>query len=75
MEGRVKFGAVDATAEQGLASRFEIKGFPTIKYFGAGAKSESSAKDYQQARETDALVDFATRLAEEVSCGCFVGVY
>ena len=65
MEGWDKFGAIDATAETGLAARFEIKGFPTIKYFGGGSKSESSAKDYQQQRETDALVDFATKLYEE----------
>jgi len=65
MEGRVKFGMVDATQEQGLASRFEIKGFPTIKYFGGGPKSAESAKNYEQARETDALVNFATRLSEE----------
>lgn len=31
LDGKVKLGAVDATAHQGLASRFGIRGFPTIK--------------------------------------------
>jgi protein disulfide-isomerase A6 len=39
LAGRVKFGAVDATVETGLAQKFEIKGFPTIKYFVGSGKA------------------------------------
>ncbi|XP_018429042.1 PREDICTED: protein disulfide-isomerase A6 isoform X4 [Nanorana parkeri] len=35
-KGKVKLGAVDATVHQGLASRYGIRGFPTIKVFQKG---------------------------------------
>ncbi|CAJ0941310.1 unnamed protein product [Ranitomeya imitator] len=35
-KGKVKLGAVDATVHQGLASRYGIRGFPTIKIFPKG---------------------------------------
>ncbi|KAM9317214.1 protein disulfide-isomerase A6 [Gastrophryne carolinensis] len=35
-KGKVKLGAVDATVHQGLASRYGIRGFPTIKIFQKG---------------------------------------
>ncbi|KAG8445647.1 hypothetical protein GDO86_010433 [Hymenochirus boettgeri] len=35
-KGKVKLGAVDATVSQMLASRYGIKGFPTIKIFQKG---------------------------------------
>lgn len=44
--GRVKLGAVDATVEQVVASKYGIQGFPTIKYFNAGKKDWDSAEDY-----------------------------
>ena len=37
-----------------------------IRYFTAGGgKSDSSAKNYEQARTSDAIVDFASKLAED----------
>ncbi|OTF71502.1 hypothetical protein BLA29_006824, partial [Euroglyphus maynei] len=33
LKGKVRVGAVDATVHQSLASRYEIRGFPTIKVF------------------------------------------
>ncbi|XP_053315102.1 protein disulfide-isomerase A6 [Spea bombifrons] len=35
-KGKVKLAAVDATVHQGLASRYGIRGFPTIKIFQKG---------------------------------------
>lgn len=58
----VKLGAVDATANPNLASQFQIKGYPTIKVFGANKKKP---KDYQMAREVDDIVQFALNAVEE----------
>ena len=44
LKGTVKLGKVDATVETGLASKYGIKGYPTIKYFNYGlGKTDSSA--------------------------------
>ncbi|CEP02695.1 unnamed protein product (mitochondrion) [Plasmodiophora brassicae] len=56
LKGVVRFGAVDATASTGLASRYDIKGYPTIKVFGV---DKSSPIDYPGARTTKALSSFA----------------
>lgn len=45
---------VDATAQNGLQNRFEIRGFPTLRYFHRG----KNVAPYEKARKTDALVDF-----------------
>ena len=46
--------AVDATKEEALGNRFEIKGLPTLKYFGG----EGVVYDYGYGREAGDLVDF-----------------
>jgi len=51
LKGVVKLGKVDATANQKLASDFGVKGYPTIKYFGPGKKTSSSAEDYSGGRD------------------------
>ncbi|XP_023830058.1 protein disulfide-isomerase A6 [Salvelinus sp. IW2-2015] len=43
---KVHLGAVDATVQQGLASRYGVRGFPTIKIFKKGEEPE----DYQGGR-------------------------
>eukprot|EP00466_Bigelowiella_natans_P013689 jgi/Bigna1/25904/gw1.63.31.1 len=43
--GQVKFGMVDATQEQQLASRYGIRGYPTIKFFKEGLLKKE--QDYQ----------------------------
>lgn len=53
----VKLGAIDATVHQNLAQKYGIKGFPTIKVFPAGPKS--NPVDYNGAREADGIVQYA----------------
>lgn len=43
-QGVVKIGAVDADQHKSLGSQFSIRGFPTIKIFGA---NKNKPEDYQ----------------------------
>lgn len=52
--------AVDATKEQEIANRYEVKGFPTIKYFQDGEMKF----DYGFGRTTQDLIDFMTEPQE-----------
>ena len=54
LNGMVKFGAVDMDKEQSVGAPFEIKGFPTLKIFGANKKKPT---DYNSERTTKAIVD------------------
>lgn len=46
--------ALDATKEQAIASRYDVKGYPTLKYFRDGAL----AYDVGTLRDADRLTDF-----------------
>lgn len=54
----IQLGALDATVYQVMSSRFNIKGFPTIKYFAPGS-SASDAEDYVGGRTSDDIVQYA----------------
>uniref|UniRef100_A0A672NZK1 Protein disulfide-isomerase A6 n=1 Tax=Sinocyclocheilus grahami TaxID=75366 RepID=A0A672NZK1_SINGR len=62
-KGKVKLGAVDATVHQGLASRYGIRGFPTIKVFRKGEEPE----DYQGGRTRSDIVARAMGLYSDNS--------
>lgn len=47
-------GAVDATVHENLAREFNIKGFPTLKYF----KNGSFKSDYNGKRTVDDIYNF-----------------
>eukprot|EP01083_Nonionella_stella_P134654 409632_1 len=58
LKGMVVFAKVDATQEQSLGQRFQVKGYPTIKYFTAGKREGdlvSLSSDYQGPRSSKAL--------------------
>ncbi|OTF78904.1 protein disulfide-isomerase A4-like protein, partial [Euroglyphus maynei] len=52
-EKPIKLAKVDATAEQELAQRFEVKGYPTLFIFRNGKKSI-----YKGPRDENGIVDF-----------------
>jgi len=51
----VKIASVDADKHRDLGGRFDVKGFPTIKFFPAGS---SKAEDYSGGRTAPDMVDF-----------------
>ena len=57
----VKVAKVDATQEQSLGSRFGVQGFPTIKLFPSGKKTQSNVVDYNEGRDLGSLTNFATK--------------
>jgi len=58
----VKWGKVDCTVEKNTCSQFQVKGYPTIKYFEPMAKNNYDAKDYSGGRQADDLVNHAREL-------------
>lgn len=67
LKGKVKLGALDATVHTVMASRYDVKGYPTIKTFPSGTKSSGSVEDYNGGRTSSDIVNFALdKLAESV---------
>ncbi len=54
-EKSVVVAKVDATVESSLAEKFEVKGYPTIKWFPAGSDTPI---DYEGGREVEDFVTF-----------------
>ncbi|XP_075261878.1 protein disulfide-isomerase A6 homolog [Convolutriloba macropyga] len=59
LKGKVKLGAVDATTETGLASKYGIRGYPTIKYFPSGKAAKQSPLEYDGGRTSSDIVSWA----------------
>jgi len=54
----VKIASVDADKHRDLGGRFEVKGFPTIKFFPAGS---TTAETYSGGRTAADMIDFINR--------------
>lgn len=66
LKGKVKLGALDATVHTVMASRYGIRGFPTIKMF-PGGKKDGESSDYDGGRTSSDIVTWALdKLAENV---------
>ena len=59
----LKVAMVDATEEKELASRFQIQGFPTLKFFAASGTSS----EYSGAREARAIAEFVRKKSGPVT--------
>lgn len=67
LKGKVKLGALDATAHTAKASLYEIRGYPTIKYFAPGKKDSDSIGEYDGGRTKSDIVNWAMdKLAENI---------
>ncbi|CAH1173804.1 unnamed protein product [Phaedon cochleariae] len=63
LKGKVKLGAIDATANPEKSEKYGVQGYPTIKYFAAGSKK--SPLDYDGGRSSIDIVNWAVeKLAE-----------
>lgn len=56
LKGVVKVGAVNADEHNSIGGRYEVRGFPTIKIFGA---NKNKPEDYNGQRTAQSLVDGA----------------
>lgn len=56
LKGIVKIGAVDADQHKSLGGQYGVRGFPTIKIFGA---NKNKPEEYQGGRSSQAIVDGA----------------
>lgn len=64
LEGIIKVGAVDMTTDQGAGQAYGIRGFPTIKFFGA---NKNSPVDYDRERSAREMINFAYDQAKKAS--------
>lgn len=64
LDGIVNIGAVDMTTDQAAGASFDIKGYPTIKFFGS---NKNSPKDYNGERNAAAIVRWALDEAKQVA--------
>lgn len=63
LKGKVKLGALDATVHTQTAQKYQIRGYPSIKYFGPGAKQ--SPEDYEGGRTSADIVTWSLNKAAE----------
>ncbi|XP_038052123.1 protein disulfide-isomerase A6 homolog [Patiria miniata] len=70
LKGVVRVAAVDATEHQAVGSQYGVRGFPTIKIFGANKQKPT---DYQGARSADAITTEALKVAKDVVNGRLSG--
>lgn len=64
LKGIVKVGAIDMDAEKSFGSKYGIRGFPTIKWFGT---KKANPKPYEGQRTAQALVDFAVDKVKQIT--------
>ncbi|EFA76009.1 hypothetical protein PPL_10588 [Heterostelium album PN500] len=62
LAGIAKLGAINCDVEKELCGAFEIKGFPTLKFFShkLAAKGMKTPEDYQQERSASAIINYMT---------------
>lgn len=65
LKGKVKVAKVDSTVHNKLSSRFGIRGYPTIKIFPPGEKSDSKLESYEGGRSADQIVSYALEKLEK----------
>lgn len=59
LKGEVKVGKLDATREHTIAGRYNVNAYPQIKLFPSGPKSDNLIEDYNGARDSSSIVDWA----------------
>lgn len=62
----IRLVRVDATQNNQLASKFKVQGYPTIKVFPPGPKSDNNVMDYQGPRDADGITNYAQNQFEKL---------
>ena len=62
-EGIIHFGAVDMTKYPSLGSKYQIRGYPTFKFFGG---NKQAPVDYNGQRTAQDFVQFALTQTKDV---------
>jgi protein disulfide-isomerase A6 len=57
VKGKAKVGAVDCTQHKAVCSKYSVRGYPTLKKFGA---DKASPEDYAGDRSLGDLASFVT---------------
>ena len=65
LKGKVKLGHLDATVHSSKAQEFNIRGYPTIKFFPSGTASVSGAEEYTGGRTSSDIVSWALQKHQE----------
>lgn len=55
LKGTVRVGKVDATVNSEIGGRFGVKGYPSLKFFPGGSKSDTLVEDHNGSRDFDDL--------------------
>jgi len=58
LKGEIKVAKVDATQNSNLGQRFGVQGYPTIKFFPPGPKSDGNVIDYSGNRDTTTMASW-----------------
>ena len=58
-----KIGAIDATAHSKFSTKYNVQGFPTIKFFAPG--QSENPEDYNGGRTKEDIVAYSSKKAEE----------
>mmetsp|Transcript_39092 Transcript_39092/g.81795 ORF Transcript_39092/g.81795 Transcript_39092/m.81795 type:complete len:478 (+) Transcript_39092:153-1586(+) len=59
LAGKMSIGKVDCTSEKKLCDRFEIRGYPTMKYYRDG-----EFQDYPLGRDKDSIITFGEKMSD-----------
>jgi len=68
MKGIAKIGAVDMTTDQSVGAPYDVKGFPTLKFFGI---KKQSPEDYNGARTAQGIVSYILNKQKSVNIDSF----
>jgi len=64
LKGIFKIGAIDADKERSIGGKYNIQGFPTVKFFGI---HKDKPVDYDKARTADAVINFMFDKARSIA--------
>ncbi|KAL3793157.1 hypothetical protein HJC23_005659 [Cyclotella cryptica] len=59
LTGKMAIGKIDCTVEKALCKRFEVRGYPTLKYY-----RDTEYHDYPSGRDADSIITFGEKMSD-----------